>query len=98
MEFGFMELSGMGAWLIFLGIAVNAAIPPLHPWLQDAYPEATVTGAVFLSAFTTKSAVYVMARIFPGAEILIWLGALMTAMPIFTLCWRMTSAGCWPTA
>ncbi|MDY6792023.1 MAG: Na(+)/H(+) antiporter subunit D [Thermodesulfobacteriota bacterium] len=82
-EFAYMELKGLEAYLIFLGIAVNAAIPPLHPWLQDAYPEATVTGAVFLSAFTTKSAVYVMARIFPGAELLIWLGALMTAIPIF---------------
>ncbi len=82
-EFAFMELKGLEAYLIFFGIAVNAAIPPLHLWLQDAYPEATVTGAVFLSAFTTKSAVYVMARIFPGAEILIWLGAFMTAIPIF---------------
>jgi len=82
-EFSFMELKGLEAYLIFFGIAVNAAIPPLHPWLQDAYPEATVTGAVFLSAFTTKSAVYVMARIFPGAELLIWLGAFMTAIPIF---------------
>lgn len=82
-EFGFMGLKGLESYLIFIGIAVNAAIPPLHPWLQDAYPEATVTGAVFLSAFTTKSAVYVMARIFPGTELLIWLGALMTAIPIF---------------
>ncbi|MEA1966917.1 MAG: Na(+)/H(+) antiporter subunit D, partial [Thermodesulfobacteriota bacterium] len=81
--FGYMELKGLGAWLIFLGIAVNAAIPPLHPWLKDAYPEATIAGAVFLSAFTTKSAVYVMARVFPGAEILIWLGAFMTIYPIF---------------
>lgn len=80
---GEMKLSGTAAWLIFIGIAVNAAIPPLHPWLKDAYPEATVTGAVFLSALTTKSAVYVMARTFPGATPLIWLGALMTAYPIF---------------
>ena len=82
-QFSFMELNGMAAWLIFSGIAVNAAIPPIHPWLKDAYPESTVTGAVFLSAFTTKSAVYVMARIFPGAEILIWLGAAMTIIPVF---------------
>lgn len=81
--FEFIGLSGIESWLIFLGIAVNAAIPPLHPWLQDAYPEATVTGAVFLSAFTTKSAVYVMARTFPGTELLIWLGALMTIIPVF---------------
>ena len=82
-QFGLMHLSGIDSYLIFLGIAVNAAIPPLHPWLSDAYPEATVAGAVFLSAFTTKSAVYLMARMFPGTELLIWLGAIMTAIPIF---------------
>ena len=82
-EFGLMRLAGIDSYLIFLGIAVNAAIPPLHPWLSDAYPEATVAGAVFLSAFTTKSAVYLIARMFPGTELLIWLGAVMTAIPIF---------------
>ncbi len=83
MEFGYIGLSGIGSYLIFIGIALNAAIPPLHPWLMDAYPEATVTGAVFMSALTTKSAVYVMVRTFPGTELLIWLGAFMTALPIF---------------
>jgi len=83
MEFGYIGLDGIGSWLIFIGIALNAAIPPLHPWLQDAYPEATVTGAVFMSALTTKSAVYLMARTFPGTELLIWVGAFMTALPIF---------------
>lgn len=81
-EISIMQLNGLASYLIFIGIAVNAAIYPLHPWLKDAYPEATVTGAVFLSAFTTKSAVYLMVRIFPGAEPLIWLGAAMTVIPI----------------
>lgn len=79
----YIGLDNMSSWLIFLGIAVNAAIPPLHPWLKDAYPEGTPTGSVFLSAFTTKSAVYLMARTFPGTELLIWLGAIMTFVPIF---------------
>lgn len=68
---------GLGAWLMLAGVAVNAAITPLHTWLSDAYPKATITGAVFMSAFTTKSAVYVLARIFPGWEILVYLGAIM---------------------
>lgn len=63
--------------LILLGIALNSAIPPLHAWLADAYPQATITGAVFMSAFTTKSAVYLLIRIFPGWEILIWFGVVM---------------------
>jgi len=67
----------LSSWLILAGIAVNAAVVPLHAWLPDAYPKATVTGAVFLSALTTKTAVYVLLRIFPGLEILIYLGVLM---------------------
>jgi multicomponent Na+:H+ antiporter subunit D len=68
---------GLPAILILLGVAINAAIPPLHAWLPDAYPKATVTGAVFLSAFTTKSSVYVLLRVFPGWEILIFFGVAM---------------------
>ncbi len=75
--FNVMELSGPASYLILIGFILNAAVPPFSAWLSDAYPEATVTGAVFLSAFTTKTAVYVLIRAFPGAEILIWLGAIM---------------------
>jgi multicomponent Na+:H+ antiporter subunit D len=67
----------LAAVLMLLGVAVNAAIPPLHAWLADAYPKATITGAVFMSAFTTKSAVYVLIRVFPGWEVLIWVGVAM---------------------
>jgi multicomponent Na+:H+ antiporter subunit D len=71
---------GLPAILILLGAAINAAIPPLHAWLPDAYPKATVTGAVFLSAFTTKSSVYILLRIYSGWEILIFFG---TAMALY---------------
>src|SRR5690606_35873861 len=49
----------------------------------DAYPEATVTGTVWLSAFTTKLAIYALARGYAGTEILVPIGAAMTAFPIF---------------
>ncbi len=81
--FGNIGLDGLDTYLIFLGFIINAAVPPLHAWLVDAYPESTITGTVFLSAFTTKTAVYVLARSFPGTEILIIIGALMTVYPIF---------------
>ena len=68
---------GSGAYLILVAFLLNAAVPPLNAWLTDAYPEATVTGAVFMSAFTTKTAVYVLARAFPGTELLVWLGTVM---------------------
>lgn len=64
-------------YLMLIGVIVNAAVPPLHAWLTDAYPEGTVTGSVFMSAFTTKTAVYVLVRVFPGTELLVWMGTTM---------------------
>ncbi|RPF46916.1 multisubunit sodium/proton antiporter MrpD subunit [Thermodesulfitimonas autotrophica] len=64
-------------WLILLGVMLCAAVPPLNAWLPDAYPSATIYGSVFLSAFTTKSAVYALIRAFPGTELLIYFGAIM---------------------
>ncbi len=78
-----MTLGSFASYLIFLGIGINCAWPLIHPWLTDAYPEATIGGTVFLSAFTTKTAVYALARLFPGTEALIWIGVGMAAFPIF---------------
>lgn len=66
-----------GFWLILSGLCINAAVPPLHAWLPDAYPRATVSGSVLLSAFTTKAAVYCLIRAFAGTEALVWAGAVM---------------------
>jgi multicomponent Na+:H+ antiporter subunit D len=74
---------GLATWLILIGFLINAAAPPMNAWLTDAYPEATLTGTVFLSAFTTKTAVYVLLRAFPGTEVLIWLGAIMALYGAF---------------
>ncbi len=82
-EFGKIGLAGIGSYLIFIGFGINCAWPLLHSWLVDAYPEATIGGVVFLSAFTTKTAVYALARAFPGEVPLIWLGTGMAAFPIF---------------
>lgn len=81
--FDFLGLSDPATSLIFIAFGIKCAFPLLHNWLQDAYPEATVGGTVFLSAFTTKLAVYALARGFPGTEMLVWIGATMTAFPIF---------------
>lgn len=78
-----MVLESPGTWLIFLAFGIKCAFPLLHNWLQDAYPAATVTGTVILSAFTTKLAVYALARGFPGTEMLVYIGAVMTLFPIF---------------
>lgn len=78
-----MTLGSPATWLIFLSFGIKCAFPLLHNWLQDSYPAATVTGTVILSAFTTKLAVYALARGFAGTEILIYIGAVMTLFPIF---------------
>ena len=82
-EFTQFQLNSAGSWLIFISFGIKCAFPFLHNWLQDSYPAATVTGTVILSAFTTKLAVYALARSFPGTDILIYIGAAMTLFPIF---------------
>jgi multicomponent Na+:H+ antiporter subunit D len=83
LAFAHIGLGDPAALLVFIGFGLNAAVFPLHAWLPDAYPRATVGGAVFMSALTTKSAVYILARTFAGTELLIWAGAFMTCFPIF---------------
>ena len=73
-----MTQQNLATWLMLVGVLVNAAAPPFSAWLSDAYPEATVTGGVILSAYTTKTAVYTLIRGFPGWEILIVVGCIMT--------------------
>ena len=86
---GSLEFTNLGgvndaaSLLIFVAMGIKAAFPFLHNWLEDAYPEATVTGTVWLSTFTTKLAIYGLARAFPGEALLIPIGAAMTAFPIF---------------
>lgn len=76
-SFDALQDVGLAFYLILIGFMINAAVPPLHAWLTDAYPEATITGAILLSAFTTKTAVYTLIRGYPGTEILIVLGVIM---------------------
>ncbi|MDC3335653.1 Na(+)/H(+) antiporter subunit D [Opitutales bacterium] len=78
-----LEAGDLGSWLILLAIGIKAAFPGLHTWLKDGYSEATPTGPVWLCAFTTKCAVCMLVRLFPGADILITIGGVMAMFPIF---------------
>ena len=77
LHFDALDKTGLGFYMILIGFLVNAAVPPFSAWLSDAYPEATITGAVFMCAFTTKTAVYVLVRGFAGTELLIVMGVIM---------------------
>ena len=83
LRFDHIGLEGAASVLIFIAFGIKCAFPLLHNWLTDAYPEATPTGTVFLSAFTTKVAVYALARGYAGTELLVYIGAIMTCFPIF---------------
>jgi multicomponent Na+:H+ antiporter subunit D len=83
LQFTYLGLDGLSGWLIFIAFGIKCAFPLLHNWLTDAYPEATPTATVLLSAMTTKVAVYALARGFPGTELLIYIGVVMTCFPIF---------------
>jgi len=71
------DLGTIAKLLMLLGILINAGAPPLGAWLPDAYPESSPTGGVFLSAFTTKTSVFVLLTLFPGSDILLWIGLIM---------------------
>ncbi|MGJ3230620.1 MAG: Na(+)/H(+) antiporter subunit D [Oceanicaulis sp.] len=77
-----LDLSGLAGWMLLLGFGIKACFPLLHMWMPDAYPKATAFGAVVLSAFTTKMAIYALARGFPGLDLLIYVGAVMAVFPI----------------
>ena len=72
-----LDANAITMWLILIGVLINAATPPLSSWLPDSYPKSSPFGAVFLSAFTTKTSIFVLLTIFTGAEILIYIGLFM---------------------
>ncbi|MCB1844718.1 MAG: hypothetical protein KDI09_17275, partial [Halioglobus sp.] len=72
-----MLATNFDTWMVLTGILINVAAPPVSAWLADAYPESSPTGSVFLSAFTTKSAVLALILLFPGESVLIWVGLYM---------------------
>ena len=81
--FGHIGLDAPGGWLLLLAMGIKCGFPFLHNWMQDSYPKASITGTVILSAFTTKLAIYALARGFEGENILIYIGAAMTVFPVF---------------
>lgn len=83
LSFEVIGTAALSGWLILIAFGIKAAFPLMHTWLTDAYPEATSTGTVFLSAFTTKTAIYMLARGFPGTELLVYVGVAMACFPIF---------------
>ncbi len=81
--FNNIGLDAPGGWLMLLAFGIKAGFPLLHNWIQDAYPRSSVTGTVILSVFTTKLAIYALARGVAGTEMLIYIGGIMAVFPVF---------------
>lgn len=67
------------ALLILIGIIVNVAVPPFSAWVADSYPATSPTASIYLSIFTTKTAIFALLTMFSNSDILIYLG-LITAI------------------
>ncbi len=72
-----MLANNFDTWMMLTGILINAAAPPVSAWLADSYPSSSATGSVFLSAFTTKTAILALILLFPGEPVLIGVGLFM---------------------
>jgi len=77
LEIQALTLDSFATWMVFIGVLINAAAPPISAWLADAYPESSPMGGVFLSAFTTKTSVLALILLFPGQPLLVWVGLFM---------------------
>lgn len=73
----------LGYNLMLLGFIINSATTPFHSWLSDTYSEATPSGSIYMTAFTTKTAIYCLIRTFPGVELLMWMGAIQAVFALF---------------
>ena len=83
LSFGTMDINSTAGVLMLLAFGLKCGFPLLHTWIVDTYPASTPAGTLFLSGFTTKVAIYALARAFAGAEVLIFIGAAMAVFPIF---------------
>jgi multicomponent Na+:H+ antiporter subunit D len=66
--------------LAVVGVGVNLGFVGIHAWLPDTYPRPHVAASVVLAGFTTKVAVYALARLVPLGDpttIVVWMGAAM---------------------
>lgn len=73
---------GIVSLLFLIGIGLNAGIIPFHVWIPDSYPRASIVGSVVLCIFTTKAAVYLLARVLSGSEAVMYMGAIMVVYGI----------------
>jgi multicomponent Na+:H+ antiporter subunit D len=75
-------------WGMLIGLLVTASAPPFSAWLPDAYPKTSSFGAVFLSVFTTNTALFLLLTLFPGTLLLLYIGVFMMAYAVIIGVWE----------
>ncbi len=76
--------TGLPTALAALGVGVNLGFVGLHYWVPDTYPRPHVAASVVLAGFTTKVAVYALARVVPdGNELVAWMGGAMVLYAVW---------------
>ena len=73
----------LGSNLMLLGFIINSATTPFHSWLSDSYSEATPSGSIYMTAFTTKTAIFCLIITFSGVPLLMWMGAIQAVFALF---------------
>ena len=73
----------LGSNLMLLGFIINSATTPFHSWLSDSYSEATPSGSIYMTAFTTKTAIFCLIMTFSGVPLLMWMGAIQAVFALF---------------
>ncbi|CAB1055600.1 NADH-ubiquinone oxidoreductase chain L (EC [Olavius sp. associated proteobacterium Delta 1] len=73
----------LGSNLMLLGFIINSATTPFHSWLSDSYSEATPSGSIYMTAFTTKTAIFCLITTFSGVPLLMWMGAIQAVFALF---------------
>ena len=73
----------LGSHLMLLGFVINAATTPFHSWLSDTYSEASPSGSVYMTAYTTKTAIFCLIITFSGVPLLMWMGAIQAVFALF---------------
>jgi len=73
----------LGYNLMLLGFLINSATTPFHSWLSDTYSEATPSGSIYMTAYTTKTAIHCLIRTFSGVQLIMWMGAIQAVFALF---------------
>jgi multicomponent Na+:H+ antiporter subunit D len=76
--------AGLPTTLAVLGVGINLGFVGLHYWVPDTYPRPHVAASVILAGFTTKVAVYGLARFVPDGNALVaWMGGAMALYAVW---------------